>query len=399
MRGILIAAAILAALWLLERALRAHTKKKFKPAGQFVDVNGRKMHVRVYGEGARTIVFLPGLGTASPDADFLPLTRRLTEYRCVVPEPLGYGFSDDTDTPRTVEHIVDEVRAGLSAAGIRPPYLLLGHSVAGLYIRWWACRYPGEIAGLIGDDPSLPEQVDVPEISSHLPDHGVMLALFKFGGALNRLFGLGRLRTRLFPAEAFYMTGGDMSLLPLTPRGRIVPRLPLPDVRGQRRGQLRRDDVQKRLFLGAGARGNRRSCGEASLCDAAGRALHSLDVPRPHGRGDSGVLSCGITSMQKRFAWNVHAKRFWLVGKIFPPGRRTGSPLFPSPPLSFFPCFQPSSTSFAQARSSCRLADERNTLPGSRRLFGQLGCNFSFVWPMPLPPEVAKGTIVFPVRS
>lgn len=216
MRGILIAAAVLAALWLLERALRAHTKKKFKPAGQLVDVNGRKMHVRVYGEGARTIVFLPGLGTASPDADFLPLTRRLTEYRCVVPEPLGYGFSDDTDTPRTVEHIVDEVRAGLSAAGICPPYLLLGHSVAGLYIRWWACRYPGEIAGLIGDDPSLPEQVDVPEISSHLPDHGVMLALFKFGGALNRLFGLGRLRTRLFPAEAFYMTGGDMSLLPLT---------------------------------------------------------------------------------------------------------------------------------------------------------------------------------------
>ena len=49
MRGILIAAAVLAALWLLERALRAHTKKKFKPAGQFVDVNGRKMHVRVYG--------------------------------------------------------------------------------------------------------------------------------------------------------------------------------------------------------------------------------------------------------------------------------------------------------------------------------------------------------------
>ena len=69
MRGILIAAAVLAALWLLERALRAHTKKKFKPAGQFVDVNGRKMHVRVYGEGTRTIVFLPGLGTASPDAD------------------------------------------------------------------------------------------------------------------------------------------------------------------------------------------------------------------------------------------------------------------------------------------------------------------------------------------
>lgn len=205
-----------AALWLLERALRARTQKKFPPTGTMVEAGGRLMHVCIYGAGRRTIVFLPGLGTASPDTDFLPLTRRLTDYRCVVPEPLGYGFSQDAVTPRTADNIIDELREGLSRAGVQPPYFLLGHSISGLYMRRWACRYPDEIAGLIGDDPSLPEQMDAPELTAHLPDHGILLALCKLGGALNRLFGLGRLWTRLFPAEAYYMTGGDMSLLPLT---------------------------------------------------------------------------------------------------------------------------------------------------------------------------------------
>lgn len=207
-------AAVAALAFALETHLRARSEKKFPHPGALVEVGGRRMHVHVTGEGARTIVFLPGLGTASPDVDFLPLTRRLQDYRCVVPEPLGYGWSEDAASARTVENIVEELRAGLNAAGVRPPYILLGHSASWLYARWWACRYPSEVAGLIGEDPSLPEQVDEPEMTKDLPDHGVALGLLKALGALNR-FGLGRLLMRFAPTEAVYMTGGDMAQLPL----------------------------------------------------------------------------------------------------------------------------------------------------------------------------------------
>lgn len=204
--------AVIAALWLLERFQRRRDERKFPCPGRKVQVNGRNMHIVESGEGP-TLVLLPGLATYADSIDFLPLTRRLEDFHCVVPEPFGYGWSDGTSEPRTVKNIVDELRAGLRAAGIQPPYLLLGHSVAGLYTRWWACEYPEEVAGIVGVDPSLPEQALEAEMMAHLPDHGLPLACLKAAGALNHL-GLGRLCTRLSAAEATYMTGGDMALLP-----------------------------------------------------------------------------------------------------------------------------------------------------------------------------------------
>lgn len=213
-RWILLAVAVvIAGLYFLEKHRLKRDAEKFPCSGQRVDVNGRRMHVCASGEGERTLVLLPGLGTYADWIDFLPLTRRLPDFRCVVPEPFGYGWSDDTPEPRTVKNIVDEVRAGLRAAGFEPPYVLLGHSIAGLYVRWWACEYPDEVAGIIGDDPSLPEQANEPEAMKELPDHGVLLALLKLACALRPL-GLGRLCTRLSPAYTVYMTGGDLAQLP-----------------------------------------------------------------------------------------------------------------------------------------------------------------------------------------
>lgn len=202
-------AVVVIGLYLLEKRHLKRDAEKFPCPGQRVGVDGRRMHVCASGEGERTLVLLPGLGTYADWIDFLPLTRRLQDFRCVVPEPLGYGWSDDTTRPRTVKNIVDEVRA----AGFEPPYVLLGHSIAGLYVRWWACEYPDEVAGIIGDDPSLPEQANEPEAMEELPDHGVKLALLKLASAMRPL-GLGRLCTRLSPAYSAYMTGGDLARLP-----------------------------------------------------------------------------------------------------------------------------------------------------------------------------------------
>jgi pimeloyl-ACP methyl ester carboxylesterase len=48
----------------------------------------------------------------------------------------GLGQSDPAPTPRTVQAMVDDLHALLSAAAIAPPYLLVGHSMSGLLDTW-----------------------------------------------------------------------------------------------------------------------------------------------------------------------------------------------------------------------------------------------------------------------
>jgi pimeloyl-ACP methyl ester carboxylesterase len=70
----------------------------------------------------------------------------------------GYGRSDPASTPRDGLHIVDELRALLQKEGLKPPYVLVGHSFGGLYMQLYARRYPGDVAGLVLVDSTHPDQ-------------------------------------------------------------------------------------------------------------------------------------------------------------------------------------------------------------------------------------------------
>ncbi len=72
----------------------------------------------------------------------------------------GYGNSDAVTTPRDGQHIVDELRALLQAQRMKPPYILVGHSLGGLYMQLYACRYPDEVGALILVDTTHPRQLD-----------------------------------------------------------------------------------------------------------------------------------------------------------------------------------------------------------------------------------------------
>ena len=75
-----------------------------QPLGDMIEVDGGKMCIFTEGSGEHTIVFMSGYGTPSPILDFKPLYDKLSnDYRIVVVEKFGYGFSDETDTPRDEE--------------------------------------------------------------------------------------------------------------------------------------------------------------------------------------------------------------------------------------------------------------------------------------------------------
>ncbi len=71
----------------------------------------------------------------------------------------GNGKSDAVSTPRDGEHVVDELRTLLRSKGLNPPYILVGHSLGGLYMQHFARRYPDEVAALILVDSTHPNQM------------------------------------------------------------------------------------------------------------------------------------------------------------------------------------------------------------------------------------------------
>lgn len=72
----------------------------------------------------------------------------------------GYGNSDPVATPRDGLHIADELRALLRSKSMNPPYILVGHSLGGLYMQLYARRYPEDVRALILVDSTHPQQLD-----------------------------------------------------------------------------------------------------------------------------------------------------------------------------------------------------------------------------------------------
>ncbi|PFN02954.1 alpha/beta hydrolase [Bacillus cereus] len=138
----------------------AYEQNKYPPLGQLVEVNGENMHVYTKGKGENTIVLLSGAGTAAPALDYEPLMNEMAKNnRIVVIETFGYGWSDITNKERTVENIVKEIRDALKKANIDGPYILMPHSVSGIYSMYYANKYPDEIKAIIGIDCTLPQVV------------------------------------------------------------------------------------------------------------------------------------------------------------------------------------------------------------------------------------------------
>jgi len=114
------------------------------------------MHVRmrVEGSGPRTVIFESGLGDTLNAWDAVQPRVAAGCARTVSYNRAGYAGSDAAGTPRDAAHIVEELRAALARRDIRPPYVLVGHSLGGLYMQYFARNYPGEVAGLVLVDSS-----------------------------------------------------------------------------------------------------------------------------------------------------------------------------------------------------------------------------------------------------
>ncbi len=137
-----------------------------RPPGQMYRVNGHAMRIDCIGSGSPTIVLDAGLGNDGliwgGVQPVLAKTTRVCSY-----DRAGFGWSDALPPPRDADHIAAELHGLLIAAKVDGPIILMGHSIAGMYIRDYATRYPAQVAGLIFVDASTPLQNRNPVFKAH----------------------------------------------------------------------------------------------------------------------------------------------------------------------------------------------------------------------------------------
>ncbi len=133
-------------------------KTKYPPPGKMVDVGGYKLHIQCEGQGSLTVVMEAGLGDSSTIwARVWPGVAKTT--RVCLYDRAGLGWSETSPKSRTAKIIVEELHTLLTNANIPAPYILVGHSIGGVYMRFFAQTYPNEVAGMILVDSSHEEQL------------------------------------------------------------------------------------------------------------------------------------------------------------------------------------------------------------------------------------------------
>ena len=151
----------LAATFIFHRISLEKEKASLTLMGQQVLVNGHQINVYVEGDGPETIVVLSGAGIASPILDFKEVSESLSkQYKVVIVERAGYGYSDDSHHSRDVMEVLSETRQALSQANITGPFIILSHSMASLESLAWQEKYPDEVKALIGLDWALPSSYE-----------------------------------------------------------------------------------------------------------------------------------------------------------------------------------------------------------------------------------------------
>lgn len=135
---------------------------RYPPPGQLVDVGGYRLHLYCMGhnrDGRPTVILETGLGGSATSADWAWVQPEVAKStRACAYDRAGLGWSEPGREPRDAQHIAVELHTLLQNSRTLGPYVLVGWSYGGLYVRVYGSLYPRETAGLVLLDSSLPEQ-------------------------------------------------------------------------------------------------------------------------------------------------------------------------------------------------------------------------------------------------
>ncbi len=118
----------------------------------FADLDGYKIHYKVMGQGLPTVIFEAGAGgDASVWEKVAPEIAKSNQ--AFTYDRAGMGRSQYNGKDRQAQEIVSELDALLQKLKINPPYILVGHSIGGIYMRYYQNQHPGNVVGMVLIDP------------------------------------------------------------------------------------------------------------------------------------------------------------------------------------------------------------------------------------------------------
>lgn len=144
------------------------------PPGEMVDVGGYKLHLQIAGEakeGQPTVVMESGLGGCSVQWEKVQ-AQLAKSTKAVSYDRAGMGWSETSQKETSIDGIIEDLWKALKASNIKPPYILVGHSIGGAYMQYYALKYREEVAGVVLVDPTPDhfkrDKIDTPEESPGL---------------------------------------------------------------------------------------------------------------------------------------------------------------------------------------------------------------------------------------
>lgn len=185
-------ALVLVSAGFLYQWLGAHRDRmRYACDGRFVDIGeGCRLYLLEKGSGRPTVLFESGI--AATNLNWSHIQETVAQFTHTASyDRGGLGWSSRANSARTPGNIAIELHAMLQRAGIRPPYILVGHSFGGLVMRRFALLYREEVSGVVLVDPMRPEEWPPLDPSKQAAvDRGTKMA--GYGVPIARL-GLARL--------------------------------------------------------------------------------------------------------------------------------------------------------------------------------------------------------------
>jgi pimeloyl-ACP methyl ester carboxylesterase len=138
-----------------------------------VDAGGHRLHLLIAGDHGPTVVLESGLPGGLGWGEIRRAVGRFA--RVVTYDRAGIGQSELGPQPRNAEQIAKELHTALHNTDLSPPYLLVGQSMGGPYMRVFAAKYPNETCGLVLVDPTHAEEIEPLDVvgdwfAAHHPD-------------------------------------------------------------------------------------------------------------------------------------------------------------------------------------------------------------------------------------
>ena len=139
-----------------QTAAETSDRNAYAAPGQLLDVDGHPMHIVCAGEGSPTAILEAGAGAFSATWGWIqPAVAQQT--RVCAYDRAGFGWSDVGPEPRDARQIAHELHTLLEETGVEPPYVMVGHSLGGIYVRVYNAEYPGEVVGMALIDSTHPD--------------------------------------------------------------------------------------------------------------------------------------------------------------------------------------------------------------------------------------------------